>query len=206
MHNSNLPTLDEQNFDFWYQALCNAAIIIDAQPHVVGDPPEPVDPAQAAQFVIKQAKVRNMIMKSLPLSITQNINPDLFRNTLHQICNALKDQVTNTTSDDHDLLKEEARAIQYTPEQPLAQYVEEHEKLRAKMINAKYPGIENEKVTVQFMIHGLRFNPDYITTGEQMVRQPPLTIKQFSRELLHAVQRHLAQWRSSEPTTRAPSH
>ena len=63
------PMLDQKNFYFWYQALCNAAIIIEAKHHVTADPPSPTDPAQLTKFHIKKAKVRDMIMKSIPPSI-----------------------------------------------------------------------------------------------------------------------------------------
>ena len=113
------PKLDQNNFDFWYQALCNAAIITEAKEHVTTDPPSSTDPAQLTQFHIKQAKVRDMIMKSIPPSKYNQVNPSIFSANLHEIFAIIKKHVNSTSPHDHELLKEEARAIQFTPEKTL---------------------------------------------------------------------------------------
>ena len=66
----------------------------------------------------------------------------------HEICATTKKNLNITSPDEHELLKEEVRVIQFTLDKTLQEYVQEHEELCTKMINAKYPGIETENKSV----------------------------------------------------------
>ena len=62
-----------------------AEIITDAKEDITADPQEPVDPANIIQFRIKQAKVRDLIMKSIPRAIYNKINTAIFSETPYRM-------------------------------------------------------------------------------------------------------------------------
>lgn len=83
-------------------------------------------------------------MKSLPGQVRSKINPILFKETPNKICQGIEAHLTFTSSADHNLLEEQAKAIEFTPDKSVITFVEEHEQLRTQMINVKFPGIDDE--------------------------------------------------------------
>ncbi len=67
--------LDSDNFAYWYQSLGNFAAILQAEEHVTSNPQPPINPAASVKFGIKKAKVRSLIMQSLPNSVSSKLDP-----------------------------------------------------------------------------------------------------------------------------------
>eukprot|EP00737_Agarophyton_chilense_P002949 gb/GEZJ01003408.1/.p1 GENE.gb/GEZJ01003408.1/~~gb/GEZJ01003408.1/.p1 ORF type:complete len:303 (+),score=23.34 gb/GEZJ01003408.1/:2320-3228(+) len=58
-------------------------------------------------------------------------------------------------------------------------YFIKHNSLRARMIASQFPNITDETTTVEFMIEGLRFDPDSIGNGRQLLAINAPTVKDF---------------------------
>ncbi len=58
-------------------------------------------------------------MQSLPNSVSAKIDATVFTKTPHEICAIIEEQITSYNVAYHDLLKVEARSIQFTPEESI---------------------------------------------------------------------------------------
>ncbi len=179
-----IPKLTKDNFNLWLDAVRVAATANGVQDHIISDPAAPVDAEAATTFSSKRAIAQCIIMSSIPAALLPELGHDIYSKSPYSICLHIKSTFDASTPIDHALLSESARAITLNDQTTIEDYIDRHTKMRARMVSAGYPNIENEITTVMFMIEGLRENPAYITVGEQMITNPPATIRDFSRTLI----------------------
>lgn len=78
--------LDANNFYFWHHSVRSSAAIIEVKAQILTDPLTLTDPASSKYFSIKQAKVRSLIMQSIPYDRASKLDPSVFTKTPHAIC------------------------------------------------------------------------------------------------------------------------
>lgn len=83
------------------------------------------------------------------------------------------ERINQSIKDDHQFLKTEAENIEYTTESTIDTYLAEHIKLRQSMVAAKYPGIEDEETTLDFILAGLKSTATVTPILEPIIANKP---------------------------------
>ena len=118
-----------------------------------------------------------MPLHILNLLVTSSDDPSPF-----DLLNDIKNHVDTDNSLDHKYLKLEAEQCNFEPGMTLDSYVTSHTKIASRTIAAHYPDIKNPTNTVEFLINGLRLNPETALIGLQLHALAPADIKDFTHK------------------------
>ena len=187
MSSHTLPTLDIDNLDYWHRTL--EAFDNDAGLDHILNPANtaPEDPAEFTEYKRKQERLTLIILSSLPKRISTRLTAANLRLPPSLLTQQIIDTVWELTATDHSLLEENARNIWLTSIDDIHSYIKKQENIRIAMRNAKYPNIDKEQTSIQFMVHGIQSLPELHTTHEIMTQTPPSSIHEFCTRLQRAV-------------------
>lgn len=189
MTNLSLPPLTLNNAALWHRALQALAHVLELETLLDAASITPEDPAEYAEFKRKQERLTLIILTSLPEQIIVRLAeadlelpPPLLTQHILKTVNEL-----NPRNDANSLPKSKAHKIRLKSLDKVEDYITDHENMRIIMRNQKYPRIEEEATTIQFMINGIKHHPDLFLAHQIMVQIPPQTIAEFSTRLRRAV-------------------
>ena len=192
-----IPRLDPINYGPWMVATRAAAHTIGAIEHISGNPLPPSDPTELKTFHKNKHYLLGKIITSIPpeianLTLTPTSDP-----TPYDLIQSVTAHLDTTNASDHKYLKQLAEQAHYQPDMTLEEYIATHEKIRTKMVAARFPDISDPKTTVEFLIDGLRFNSATASIGSQLIALDPTDTKDF----VHKFNRLDMYRRSSLPKT-----
>lgn len=112
---------------------------------------------------------------SLVLTSTSNLTP-------HDLVQAITSHLDTANANDQKYLKQQAERAHFMSGMTLQEYISMHESIRANMIAARYPEIQNPRTTVIFMIDLLRTDPTTAVIGTQLIALNPENLKSFAHK------------------------
>ena len=174
-----MPRLDPTSYRPWIVATRAAANTIDAVYHITSNPQPPQDPLELAMFTKNKNYVLGNLITSIPPEIANLILTPKSDPTPFDLIQSVTSHLDTTNASDHKYLKQLAEQAHFKSTMTLEDYINAHEKIRTKMIAARFPDISNPKTTVEFLIDGLRFNPTTATIGSQLIALDPKDTKDF---------------------------
>ena len=90
-------------------------------------------------------------MQSLTPEVIRTLPPHVLRYEPNVICRIIRGVVDTTSTENHEILDAEARSTKYEAGTRLQDYVSQHREIRYKMQVVRYPNIDDERTTVQYM-------------------------------------------------------
>lgn len=114
----------------------------------------PQDPAQVHTYLDKRKLLLGALINSITKEIRALIIPKTGSNTPSAVIQAVKGYFDATSPDDHEYLKPLADNLVLTTDMTTPEYHRHKRALRAPMLTAKYPDIDNPITAVKFMIAG----------------------------------------------------
>lgn len=97
----------------------------------------------------------------------------------HQVIKIFTTIVRKTAAEDIISLKMRTENLKFGDLNTLDKFFDSHDSLRLEMIKSYYPNICNEPTTVDFIILGLRNNPDFQHVIDIWYSHPPVTVHQL---------------------------
>lgn len=138
-------------------------------------------------------RVSNFIMKQTPYSMLQTIAEHLEQ---------------ENSLETHERLLPQAQGLTKNPKETIKEYLERHITLRNEMRRSKYPTIDQEKLTITFMVFGLSTWPLLQAIVPTLLVQKPSTIRDLrnTSEILDTIILHTRpppnQTSPRQPTTK----
>jgi len=166
-----IPEFDGSNLTTWTISIEEIAFQEDLSFFFQADPPTPdADPARK-RHLQQNSKARMLIITSLSKDVIARLSPPVLRSTPYQLYTHIQHLYANDPMNSPDILREKARHLQFGPTMTMQKYLEEHVALRNTMLQQHFPGIEQESVTIDYIIDGLRHHPE-LNSLKQHMQQP----------------------------------
>ena len=178
----DVPQLDLANYGPWLLALRAAAFNYEANDHLTGDPPLPTTTQDIQVYHKKKNYLIGKIVSTIPNDIANLLIAPDTDPTPHTLVTKIKEHLNTANANDHRYLKSLAESTHFLPDMTLSEYVSTHEKIRARMIASQYPKITDPKITVEFMIEGLKHNQATSHIGLQLIALQPVDLKDFTHQ------------------------
>ena len=160
MEKNELPKLDPSNAGPWVLAIRSAAYAHKSFDHICGTPTPPTEPEALATFQQKKYIRLGNILASVPLHILNLLVTSSDDHSPFDLLNDIKNHVDTDNALDHKHLKLEAEQFNFELGMTLNSYVKSHTTIRSRMIVAHYPDLKDPTTTIEFLINGLRLNPE----------------------------------------------
>ena len=174
---TDVPTLNPDNYGKWVVALRSAAYATGTIHQLEGNSELPTQEDEQQTFHRAKHVLLGKIITSISSEISNLVLTPTSEPTPYDLVKAITAHLDTANADDQKYLKQQAEQAHFTHGMTLQQYITVHEGIRAKMIAARYPEIQDSRTTVAFMIDGLRYNPTTAPIGIQFIALNPATGK-----------------------------
>ena len=179
---SPIPTLTEWNFSMWKQAILGFTATYGLGWSVNTDIPIPHSVTRPDKARVHTAVITLMRVK-ISEAAAQRVPASTWNNTPIQALAAVQSFIDDTSPERHASLEVRAKALTIGSKS-VSEYFEGHRQLRAKMVQAQYPNIGDERTTNRFITEGLYDNPNYRVVLETMDITPlPATVLEYQTKL-----------------------
>lgn len=194
----DIPQLGPVNYGPWLLGLLTAALGNDAL-HYILQNPLPAKPQKRAAYIKNPTYILSKMLATIHAEILNLlIKPDAEPTPFDLLTN-VKAHMNTNNANNHNYLKSLAEAPDFLPGITLEHYVAAHEKIRTRMIAARYPSIRPPAVNFEFMIDGLRDNPDTAGIGLRLIATNLAGTKEFTQQF-----NRLRPYKNVHPPTIAP--
>lgn len=162
---TGVPTLNPENYRPWIVALRSAAPATGIIQQLEGKPNPPQTEAENQTFQPVKYVLLGKIATTIPSQIGNFVLTPTSSPTQDDLVQAITPHLDTANAEDQKYLKQKAEQAHFMPGMTLREYISMHESMRAKMIAARYPEMQDTRPTVKFMIDGLRTNPTTAAIG-----------------------------------------
>ena len=151
-----IPTLSEENVKQWLDSVADLADGLGVSAHLMADTP---DVGPEIQTRVAALKIR--MKAAMSADFFDNNLSDIPRHerTPFKVIQKVKEVLLSFTDEDRDDLREQALALRAESSADLDRFIEEHKRIRQRMIRAQMDNISDEKTTINLVIRSLRNNP-----------------------------------------------
>ena len=142
-------SLDTCNYDDWIEAVYSYARIRNCMQAIQGLPNVPQEMEDEILQVVK--------VSIPPEALIDGLSPSVLRLSTHNLLNAIQTFCTATyTVDSHENLRRQAQDATIDRNEAVDDYIKRHQKIRLSMLHYQVPGIQDERITVNHIVQGLR--------------------------------------------------
>lgn len=155
-----LPQLTTKNYRTWKISITAFADEHELEQFITGKPTVPTEPTQLKAHKKKRGQAVRLLISTISQDFMNSIGIDFLEKEPFEMMTTIQgyfDQEQSPIA--HENLRNRAELLQIKVKETIEEYFTRHQQLRNDMKQAKFPNIDAETTTVQYIIRGLKARP-----------------------------------------------